>query len=60
MQHLSEGLNSSSQEEDPVLQFKQDEKIVLSLGKKEFSHSDHQEIFTLNDGDWVNNNLYNL
>lgn len=54
VKRLAEGLKSSAVEgEVSIIQFKEEDKIVLSLGKKEFSHSDHQTIFTSKDGDWL-------
>ena len=30
-----------------------DESLVLTLGKKEFSHHEHPHVFAENDGEWV-------
>ncbi|EEB17181.1 Type I inositol-1,4,5-trisphosphate 5-phosphatase, putative [Pediculus humanus corporis] len=54
VKHLSEGLKSSCLDEDVnTIEFKQEDKVIFSLGKKEFNHSDHQSLFTVKDGDWL-------
>ncbi|KAK6622423.1 hypothetical protein RUM44_002234 [Polyplax serrata] len=54
VKHLSEGLNSECGEDEvSVIKFKEKDKVILSLGKKVFSHSDHQTLFTSKDGDWL-------
>lgn len=37
------------------LQFhNRDDDLILTLGKKEFSHYEHQNVFMKNGGEWVN------
>jgi hypothetical protein len=60
LQKLSEGLIAvptfkyNNTEECTKMQFENEEsEVVLSLGKKEFSHSAHQSIFIDKNGEWV-------
>lgn len=40
------------------LQFhNKDDDLILTLGKKEFSHYEHQNVFVQNSGEWVSNSL---
>lgn len=57
---LSEGLNAvkiqSNKSSDPAkLQFRDEssQKVVLTLGKKEFSHQDHQKLFVGDESEWL-------
>ncbi|GLG95250.1 Type I inositol-1,4,5-trisphosphate 5-phosphatase [Gryllus bimaculatus] len=56
---LADGLNpvrvqSNKSNDHTKLQYKDDEsQVVLSLGKKEFSHADHQSIFLDENGMWL-------
>lgn len=57
---LSEGLNpvkvpSSKSTDYAKLQFKDEssQQVVLTLGKKEFSHQDHQKLFVGDESEWL-------
>lgn len=57
-QHLSEGLNCSTTEGDTsTIEFRKEGEVVLTLGKKEFCHSDHQNLFSSKEGNWVSASL---
>lgn len=43
------------------LQFhNKDDDLILTLGKKEFSYYEHQNVFVQNSGQWVSNSLFEL
>lgn len=43
------------------LQFhNKDDDLILTLGKKEFSHCEHQNVFVQNSGQWVSNSMFKL
>ncbi|XP_034254215.1 uncharacterized protein LOC117653000 isoform X2 [Thrips palmi] len=57
---LSEGLNAvkiqSNKSSDPAkLQYRDEssQQVVLTLGKKEFSHQDHQKLFVGDESEWL-------
>ncbi|XP_026274549.2 uncharacterized protein LOC113203855 isoform X1 [Frankliniella occidentalis] len=57
---LSEGLNavkvqSSKSTDHTKLQYRDEssQQVVLTLGKKEFSHLDHQKLFVGGDSEWL-------
>ncbi|XP_066998981.1 inositol polyphosphate-5-phosphatase A isoform X2 [Anabrus simplex] len=47
-------VQSNKNSDNTKLQYRDDSsQIILSLGKKEFSHADHQSVFIGNDGHWL-------
>lgn len=54
VQRLSEGLNRTEEPgDDSTVDYSDDDGKVLSLGKKMFSHLNHQVIFCEKDAEWV-------
>ncbi|XP_054267370.1 inositol polyphosphate-5-phosphatase A-like isoform X1 [Macrosteles quadrilineatus] len=46
-------VNSTKNNEINKLLFRDEEQVILTLGKKEFSHYDHQNLFIKNAGEWL-------